>query len=93
MNCSLYLSTYLHPIPNRWTQPATTDGMTMYLTSLTIAGGLSQIMEPVSVATVIPTPTVQRNTDVIYQTGTSKLVINGTNFREKSMELLFDPPL
>ena len=50
-------------------------------------------MEPVSVANVIPTPTVQRNTDVIYQTGTSKLVINGTNFREKSMELLFDPPL
>lgn len=65
----------------------------MYLTSLTIAGGLNQITEPVSVANVIPTPTVQRNTDVIYQTGTSKLVINGTNFREKSMELLFDPPM
>ena len=36
-----------------------------------------------AVATVIPTPTVTRNQDIIYQTGSSKLVINGTNFREK----------
>jgi hypothetical protein len=77
----------------KWTKPATADGMTMYLTSLTIAGGMEQIMEPVAVATVIPTPTIKQNTDVIYQTGTSKLVINGTNFREKSMEIIFDPPM
>ena len=34
---------------------------------------------------VIPTPTIDRADEsaVIYQTGTSKLVINGTNFREK----------
>jgi len=77
----------------KWTQPGTTDGMTLYLTSLTIGGGLNQIMDPVPVATVIPTPTIKQNTDVIYQSGTSKLVINGTNFREKSMELTFDPPM
>ena len=36
------------------------------------------------VATVIPTPTILRASDnLIYMTGSSKLVINGTNFREK----------
>ena len=47
----------------------------------------------VSVATVIPTPTITRNQDIVYMTGSSKLVINGTNFREKAMELVFEPPL
>ena len=44
-------------------------------------------------ATVIPTPTIVRNQDIVYTTATTKLVVNGTNFREKNMELVFDPPL
>jgi len=42
----------------------------------------------VSVATVIPTPTITKNQDIIYTTGTSKLAINGTNFREKVRETI-----
>ena len=38
------------------------------------------------------TPTIQRNTDLtIYMSGTSRLVINGTNFRS-GMEMKFEPP-
>ena len=54
-----------------------------YLTELKFHGGSNLLENAVSVATVIPTPTIDRNTDVIYMTGTSKLAINGSNFREK----------
>ena len=78
----------------KWANPSTTDGMTLYLTELKFHGGENLLGSAKSVATVIPTPTVTRNeNNVIYMTGTSKLVIKGTNFVQKSIELLFDPPL
>merc|ERR1719506_360179 len=50
--------------------------------------------EPVSVATVMEAPSIQRGFDkVIYMTGTTKFNINGTGFRSKRMQLVFDPPL
>ena len=64
-----------------------------YLTELKFHGGVNLLENAVSVATVIPTPTIERNQDIVYMTATTKLVINGTNFREKNMELVFDPPL
>ena len=78
----------------KWANPSTTDGMTLYLTELKFHGGENLLASAKSVATVIPTPTVTRNeNNIIYMTGTSKLVITGTNFVEKEIELLFEPPL
>jgi len=77
----------------KWANPSTADGMTLYLTELKLHGGHNLLENAVSVATVIPTPTITRNQDIVYMTGSSKLVINGTNFREKAMELVFEPPL
>lgn len=79
----------------KWSSPSTVDGMTLYLMSLKIgAWGSELIADAVQIATIIPTPTVKRNTDnVIYISGTAKLVINGTNFRSKYMDLQFEPPL
>lgn len=67
--------------------------MTLYLTELKI--GASQLLpQPVPVAQVIPTPTVQKAPNyVVYMTGSGRLVINGTNFRDKYLSLTFDPPL
>jgi len=78
----------------KWANPSTTDGMTLYLTELKFHGGENLLSAAKSVANVIPTPTVTRNeNNIVYMTGTSKLVITGTNFVEKEIELLFDPPL
>jgi hypothetical protein len=49
--------------------------------------------QAVAVATVIPTPTVTKNQDIIYLTGTSKLAINGTNFRDKVHGYFDDEPM
>lgn len=59
-----------------------------YLTELKLHGGSNLLENAVSVATVIPTPTITKNQDIIYTTGTSKLAINGTNFREKVRETI-----
>jgi hypothetical protein len=68
----------------KWANPSTVDGMTLYLTELSIHGGENLLENAASVATVIPTPSVQRADDnIIYMSGTTKLQINGTNFREK----------
>lgn len=67
--------------------------MTLNLTDLSV-NGANQLNDVTAVATIIPTPTVQRGDDnIIYRTGTSKLVINGTNFREKGLRMVFEPPL
>jgi len=77
----------------KWGNPSTSEGMTLYLTDLSIRGA-NQINDAKQVAQIIPTPTIQRHEDnVIYTTGTSKLVINGTNFRQKGLKLMFNPPL
>jgi len=77
----------------KWSSPSTTDGMTLYLMSVSFYDGPNQLEDAVPVATIIPTPTIKRNEEVIYMSGTSKLMINGTNFRAKNMELMFEPPL
>eukprot|EP00629_Pelagomonadales_sp_RCC1024_P000262 CAMPEP_0119274494 /NCGR_PEP_ID=MMETSP1329-20130426/12204_1 /TAXON_ID=114041 /ORGANISM="Genus nov. species nov., Strain RCC1024" /LENGTH=968 /DNA_ID=CAMNT_0007274817 /DNA_START=51 /DNA_END=2957 /DNA_ORIENTATION=- len=70
-------------------------GQTMYLMSLKKAGEDAELLDnPVPVAQVLDTPSVQRGFDkVIYMTGSTKFNINGTGFRSKSMNLVFDPPL
>jgi len=78
----------------KWANPSTPDGMTLYLTELRFHGGENLLENAASVATVIPTPTILRgDQNLIYTTGTSKLIINGTNFKEKGMDLVFEPPL
>lgn len=49
--------------------------------------------EDVVAAYVIPTPEVRPSEQVIYQTASSFLVINGTNFGNKGFKPYFDPPL
>ena len=52
------------------------------------------LFEPVTVAQVLFTPTVQTNTAVIYSTATNVLRINGTGFAgAKEIDLYFQPPL
>lgn len=69
------------------------DGMTLYLNSIKIRGE-EQMGDPVAVAQVIPPPTIKPASDyVVYERGTTRLVINGTNFREKFIDLAFEPPL
>ena len=54
-----------------------------------LAGG-----EPVVVAQVLATPTVEENLDIIYTTASNQLVINGTGFiGAKDVDLYFKPPL
>ena len=60
--------------------PATLTTLHRYLTELKFHGGSNLLENAVSVATVIPTPTITKNQDIIYTTGTSKLAINGTTF-------------
>jgi len=50
--------------------------------------------DPVIVAQVLNTPSVKDNADVIYQTATNELRINGTGFiGSKSVNFYFKPPL
>lgn len=50
--------------------------------------------EPVIVAQILDTPSVDENEDVIYQTATNELRINGTGFvGAKKVDFYFKPPL
>lgn len=50
--------------------------------------------EPIIIAQVLSTPTVYENTEVLYQTASNELRINGTGFiGAKKVDLYFDPPL
>lgn len=52
------------------------------------------LLEPILVANVIPTPTVNANPNIIYATATNELRINGTGFvGMKKVDLFFSPPL
>ncbi|CAM9167772.1 unnamed protein product, partial [Hapterophycus canaliculatus] len=51
------------------------------------------ITEPVSVASVIPTPTVNPSNNNLYLTMSQRVMINGTNFGLKRTALYFSPPL
>eukprot|EP00903_Cladosiphon_okamuranus_P015736 g14524.t1 len=48
---------------------------------------------PIPVATIIPTPTVHPSTNLLYLTKSPRVMVNGTNFDEKSTSLFFNPPL
>eukprot|EP00752_Nemacystus_decipiens_P008401 g7511.t1 len=48
---------------------------------------------PVTVAAVIPTPTVYPSTNLLYITKSPRVMVNGTNFDAKSTVLYFSPPL
>lgn len=50
--------------------------------------------EPVIIANVLATPSVEENTDIIYTTASNELRINGTGFMgAKKVDLYFDPPI
>ena len=75
---------------------ASDEGTDLYLSSLIDdrKGAMNQLETPTVIARVIPTPTVMHGGEkVIYMTGTTRFNINGTGFRAKTMELIFDPPL
>eukprot|EP00632_Arachnochrysis_sp_CCMP2950_P012529 CAMPEP_0185693838 /NCGR_PEP_ID=MMETSP1164-20130828/3499_1 /TAXON_ID=1104430 /ORGANISM="Chrysoreinhardia sp, Strain CCMP2950" /LENGTH=914 /DNA_ID=CAMNT_0028360647 /DNA_START=66 /DNA_END=2810 /DNA_ORIENTATION=+ len=81
-----------------WPRSAGLDMTSLYLTEFRDdkqgAANLLEDSESVLVATVIETPSVMHGGDkVIYMTGTPVFNINGTGFREKSVQLTFDPPL
>ena len=49
---------------------------------------------PVIVANVLLTPTIKESDDIIYQTASNELRLNGTGFAgAKKVDLYFDPPL
>mmetsp|Transcript_15654 Transcript_15654/g.51230 ORF Transcript_15654/g.51230 Transcript_15654/m.51230 type:complete len:939 (+) Transcript_15654:110-2926(+) len=57
-------------------------------------GPQNQLTSPVPVATIIEPPSVIRGEEkIIYMTATTRFLINGTNFREGTTSLVFDPPL
>mmetsp|Transcript_16378 Transcript_16378/g.15700 ORF Transcript_16378/g.15700 Transcript_16378/m.15700 type:complete len:936 (-) Transcript_16378:423-3230(-) len=52
------------------------------------------LLEPVIVANVVATPTVEENDEVIYTAASNELRINGTGFMGvKKVDLFFSPPL
>lgn len=78
------------------TEPSGTQGSKIFLHSIIVDqhGPKNQLSTAVSVATVIPVPSVIRGEEkLIYMSGSARFLINGTNFREGSMSLVFDPPL
>mmetsp|Transcript_22829 Transcript_22829/g.71557 ORF Transcript_22829/g.71557 Transcript_22829/m.71557 type:complete len:913 (-) Transcript_22829:693-3431(-) len=71
-------------------------GSTLYLSSIVVDehGPKNQLSTAVPVATVIEPPSVVRGEDkLVYMTATNRFLINGTNFRDGTMSLVFDPPL
>jgi hypothetical protein len=58
------------------------------------SGDKNLLNEPVIVAQVLQTPSAEPNLDIIYQTASNQLVINGTGFvGAKKVDLYFNPPL
>ena len=52
------------------------------------------LVEPVIVANVLATPSVEENDDIIYTTASNELRINGTGFiGAKRVDLYFNPPI
>ncbi|KAJ8609149.1 hypothetical protein CTAYLR_006081 [Chrysophaeum taylorii] len=80
-----------------WPISSTTgSGSTLYLQSVVVDehGPKNQLTTATPVATVIEPPSVVRGEDkLVYMTNPSRFLINGTNFRDGTMSLVFDPPL
>ena len=52
------------------------------------------IVDPIIIANVVGTPTVETNNEIIYTTASNELRINGTGFLGvKKVDLYFNPPL
>ena len=85
------------PCDYRW---AVLDGKTppvfLTLNTVTFSSDPTKnlLPEPILVANVIPTPTVNANPNIIYASATNELRINGTGFvGMKKVDLFFSPPL
>ena len=75
---------------------SSSESSTLYLQSIVVDqhGPQNQLSAPIAVATVIEPPSVIRGEDkIIYMTGTTRFLINGTGFRDGTTSLTFDPPL
>lgn len=75
---------------------STLDGSSsmLRLTEVDMGKG-NELTSPVTVATIVPTPTVFESQEVIYQSASLFLAINGTGFegvKESDVKLYFDPP-
>jgi len=57
-------------------------------------GTKNLLAEPIIVANVLQTPNAQQNLDIIYQSASNQLIINGTGFiGAKKVDFYFNPPL
>ena len=67
----------------------------LILSSIKFAGSERNVLpEAIVIAQVIETPTAKENLDIIYQTATNELTINGSGFAAaKFIDLYFQPPL
>lgn len=68
--------------------------MALILSAVTFKDGKNQLFEPVVIANVLETPSIEENDLVLYKTVSNELRINGTGFiGAKDVDLYFDPPL
>ncbi|CAM9180767.1 unnamed protein product [Scytosiphon promiscuus] len=74
----------------RWASTLVGDRLMLVEASLR---GESLITDPVTLATVVPTPTVNPSNNILYLTVSPHVMVNGTNFDQKSTALFFSPPL
>eukprot|EP01038_Epipyxis_sp_PR26KG_P015589 gene15589-21058_t len=74
-----------------------TPPVAMFINSVTFSSDTTKnlLPEPVMVAQVLDTPSVEENADyILYQTASNELRINGTGFiGAKAVDLYFKPPL
>jgi hypothetical protein len=76
----------------KWMEAPAPEGNTIFLVELKVQG--SNVLEGASdVAMIIPTPSVVESDQLIYIKATRQFAINGTHFRNKKTELIFEPPL
>jgi hypothetical protein len=87
----IMLSLTLNP-GKKWAENPTVEGITLYLVELKIRGE-NRLNGIDDVAKVVPTPSVLKSDQVIYQKATRQFAINGTNFNPKRTDLIFEPPL
>ncbi|KAJ8598836.1 hypothetical protein CTAYLR_008534 [Chrysophaeum taylorii] len=83
---------------NRWPLSPGFTETTLYVSSmkndLNEDPNEEMMRDATPVATILGTPSIMKRDDkLIYMTGTVRLYINGTNFRPKETQFVFDPPL
>ena len=76
----------------KWMAEPQKEGSSVFLVELKVKG--ANVLEGAEdVAMVIPTPSVLESEQIVYTKASRQFAINGTNFRPKKTELIFDPPL